>query len=427
MAATRTPEAALRAALRPDTDTFARRLPGKIIVGVALLAIPAVALGFSLWRGSFIDDSWFAALWLVLLGVGYHLSRRLLLTVLAAAVIVGVVAGAAVPRLSTERTGDAAVLAMLERADGAGTLGTYRDLAVGMIDLSSARPVRFAGLGVDEDTRMEIGSLTKAMTGLVVADAVTRGEIDLDTPIARYLPDLAGSPAGTVTVRELVTHTSGLAEFGPDTLARGFWSAPLGRNFFAVDLDQLLAEARADDLRTRGAYAYSTLGAAIAGQAVAAAAGMSYPDLMRVRLFEPLGMLDTVIEDRATLVDGGWSKSGLPVEPWAMGEYAPGGGAVSTARDLATFAIALLDGTAPGMAALDPTTATSYDGIQIGMFWHVTTSTDGQSVTWHNGQTGGYSSHFVLDRASDRAAIVLSDVSNPAVVDLGDELLASVN
>jgi CubicO group peptidase (beta-lactamase class C family) len=147
---------------------------------------------------------------------------------------------------------------------------------------------------------------------------------------------------------------------------------------------------------------------------------------MRTRLFEPLGMADTIIEDRTTVVDGGWSKSGLPVEPWVMGDYAPGGGAVSTARDLATFAIALLDGTAPGMASLDPTTPTGYDGIRIGAFWHVTTSPDGQVVTWHNGQTGGYSSHFVLDRAAGRAAIVLSDVSNPAVVDLGNELLASL-
>ena len=59
----------------------------------------------------------------------------------------------------------------------------------------------------------------------------------------------------------------------------------------------------------------STLGSAIAGQAVAAAAHLSYPDLMRTRLFEPLGMSDTAIQVGHALVAGGRSESGLPVSP----------------------------------------------------------------------------------------------------------------
>jgi CubicO group peptidase (beta-lactamase class C family) len=417
---------ALQGLLHRDSESFARGLPGKLVVRIVLVAIPVIALVWSLRRGSFIDDSWVAPLWLLALATGYLISRRLIVTILGAALIVGLVTGAAVPRVSAERHGDAAVHVALEEAHEAGMLVNYRDLAVAVIDPSSAQPVRIAGLGATADTRMEVGSLTKAMTGLVVADAVARGEVQLDEAIAHYLPELNGSPAGAVTLRELVTHTSGLDEFGGATLFRGFWSSPLGRNFFATDAAELAAEARASELGTRGSYAYSTLGAAIAGQVVAAATGMTYADLMRVRLFEPLGMTDTAIEDDRNAVAGGWSKSGLPVEPWVMGAYAPGGGAISTIRDLTVLATALLDGTAPGMAALDPTTETGTAGIRIGQFWHVTAAPDAPTLTWHTGQTGGYTTYFALDRAQGTAVIVLSDVSNTAVTTLGDDLLADL-
>ena len=95
-----------------------------------------------------------------------------------------------------------------------GMLAGYESVAVAEVDLDSEQPVRLAGIGADDTTPMEVGSLTKAMTGLVIADAVRRGEIRMDAQVSTYLPDLKGSPAGTVTMHELVTHTSGIAEFG---------------------------------------------------------------------------------------------------------------------------------------------------------------------------------------------------------------------
>ena len=182
-------------------------------------------------------------------------------------------------------------------------------------------------------------------------------------------------------------------------------------------------ETRAQTLSGRGDYAYSTLGSAIAGQAVAAAAHMSYPDLMRTRLFEPLGMSHTAIEVDHALVAGGQSQTGLPVQPWVMDAYAPGAAAVSTTGDLAKLATALLDGTAPGMAALEPTTATDQSNTRIGDFWQISTWQTGQTITSHAGQTGGYASYLGLDRPRHKAVIVLSDVANDAS-DLGTQLLA---
>lgn len=414
----------LRVALARDTSTFARRWPGKALVAAVLVGIPVVLLVRSVRGGSYINDSWLAVLAAVVVVVAYALSRRLLATVVMAGLVLGAAALAMTPQVATASTGDDAVLERLDGLRNDGTLDGYRDLAVATVDLDAATPVQFAGLGTDQNTRMEIGSLSKAMTGLVIADAVQRGEIRLDAPVSTYLPQLEGSPAGTVTMRELVTHTAGYVAFGPATITRGFWAAPLGHSFFSTDVTQVIEEARGGALESRGTYVYSTLGAATAGLAVAAATDMDYPDLMRTRLFDPLGMNDTAVEDDRNAVSGGWSASGLPVQPWVMGSYAAGGGVVSTARDLATFATALINGTAPGLAAMDPAAPAGGEDTHVGMFWHISHEASGQTITWHTGQTGGYSTYFGIDRAEGTAVIVLSDVSNPAVSDLGRALLA---
>lgn len=413
-----------RVVLARDTSTFARRWPGKLLVAAVLAAMPAALLLRSILGGSYIDDSWIAVLAALTLVEAYAFSGRLLPTVLVAALVLGMTSLGVAPQMASAHTGDDVLFARLESEHANGVLAGYRDLAIATVDLDAAAQVRFAGLGADETTRMEIGSLTKAMTGLVIADAVERGEVRLDASVSTYLPQLHGSAARTVTMRELVTHTAGYVAFGPATTARGFWAAPLGKNFFSTDAAQLIEEARAGTLGTRGSYVYSTLGAATAGLAVAAATGMSYPELMRTRLFEPLGMTATDVETDRNAVDGGWSASGLPVEPWILGAYAAGGGVVSTAHDLALFAAALLDGIAPGLAAMDPVAPAAADDTRVGMFWHVSDWSTGQTVTWHTGQTGGYTTYFGIDRADRTAVIVLSDVSNTASSDLGRNLLA---
>ena len=413
----------LRSAFGRDTDSFAARWPGKLLVAAALLVTPAWMVFQSLSRGTYADDSWASLLTLVVLVVAYLATRRLLLTLLIAGVVVSVTSWVLAPDLAGTRNGDPTVLAHLDQQARMGMLDGYHDIAVAEVDLGATHAVRLAGIGADDTTAMEVGSLTKAMTGLVIADAVRRGEIRMDAPVSTYLPALKGSPAGAVTMHELATHTAGYVEFGATTLRNAAWKAPLGQNFLDTNRSQMTHEARNQQLSGRGSYTYSSLGAATAGQAVAAAAHLSYPDLMRTRLFAPLGMSHTAIEHDHGLVASGQSQTGLPVRPWVMSAYAPAGAAVSTTGDLAKLATALLDGTAPGMAALKPTTATAQSNTRVGTFWQTSTWQNGQTITWHNGQTGGYASYFGLDRANHKAVIVLTDVANVATTDLGIGLL----
>ena len=109
---------------------------------------------------------------------------------------------------------------------------------------------------------------------------------------------------------------------------------------------------------------------------------------MRKRLFEPLGMDHTAVQDDHPLVDAGRSASGFPVRPWVFGAYAPAGAVVSTVGDLVTLATAILNGRAPGLSALEPIAPTGEADTEIGIFWHVTTA-PGQTIAWHQGLTGG--------------------------------------
>src|SRR5450759_4597017 len=141
------------------------------------------------------------------------------------------------PRLARGRSGDPGLLTQLSDPHRMGSLHGYRDLAVATVDLNAAQPVRLANIGGTASTPMEVGSLTKAMTGLVVADSIRRGELRLDAPVSTYLPQLHGAAAGDVTMGELVTHRAGYAEFGAATLRRAAWSAPVGRNWITTSLD----------------------------------------------------------------------------------------------------------------------------------------------------------------------------------------------
>ena len=174
-------------------------------------------------------------------------------------------------------------------------------------------------------------------------------------------------------------------------------------------------QTREPSLSERGRYRYSSLGSAIAGQAAAAASHMSYPDLMRTRLFEPLGMSDTAIEADRPLVEGGTSQTGLPVQPWVTDAYGPWLGRRLhhrwTSRNSPPRSST---GTAPGMSALEPTTATDESNTRVGDFWNVSSRQNGRANTAHAGQTGGYASYLGIDRSGRKAVIVLSDVANNA-------------
>jgi CubicO group peptidase (beta-lactamase class C family) len=88
---------------------------------------------------------------------------------------------------------------------GRGAEVIYRR-AIGFADEEWRVPIRM-------DTRFRIGSLTKQYTGAMVLEAAKSGALDLDAPLSRYLPDQPRTAADSVTLRHLLTHTSGIPDF----------------------------------------------------------------------------------------------------------------------------------------------------------------------------------------------------------------------
>jgi CubicO group peptidase (beta-lactamase class C family) len=290
-----------------------------------------------------------------------------------------------------------------------------RRVAAVVVDLNATVPTRMAFIDADADTAFEIGSVTKGLTGMLLAEAIERGEVDLDSTLAELLPETAGSPLGSVRLNELATHTSGLPRLSrsPATLLRLVASGYVGVDpYRGTTPAAVIAAARRQRLAGRGRFRYSNLGAAVLGHGLARAAGCDYPELLERRVFEPLRMTGSGTDLRPG-VRRGWTAIGRRSWPWRAGGYGPaGGGVASTPTDIARLMTGLLDGTAPGGAAINPLGPPNRSS---GLFWIIDRhQPSGRDMVWHNGQTGGYSAFLALYPQARRAVAVLADTANTA-------------
>ena len=111
------------------------------------------------------------------------------------------------------------------------------------------------------------------MTGMLLADAVQRGEMRREAPVSDYLPELAGTPAGTATLDQLATHHSGLPGLPSHPPALSVLALWGNANPYAMSIETLLQLTRDTPLGAPGRFAYSNLGMSLLGHAQARAAG----------------------------------------------------------------------------------------------------------------------------------------------------------
>ncbi|MGW6376513.1 serine hydrolase domain-containing protein [Rhodococcus sp. NPDC055112] len=289
---------------------------------------------------------------------------------------------------------------------------------VGAVEIDSGTH-REAHFGSSRDASFEIGSITKVMTAMLFADAIDRGEVAERTRLDELLP-VRGSGVAAVTLGGLAGHRSGLPRLSSrrrDALGAAI-AVAARRDPYRADLRGLLAQARATVPGPPGRMGYSNLGGALLGQALAAAAGIGFACLLTERLLAPLGMIDTYLPVTPENIRSGaligYDGHGRRAGPWTMNAAAPAGGVRSTPADMTRFARAVLAGAAPGMPALAPRWDADGDG-RIGYAW-LTNRVGERTVTWHNGQTGGFASMLALDLDRQRAVLLLSNTA--ASVDL---------
>lgn len=267
-----------------------------------------------------------------------------------------------------------------------------------------------------DSTLFEIGSITKAFTGTLLAEMVLRREVALSDPVAKYLPGwtIPSYKGQAITLLDLATHTSGLPSL-PDSFTPANPLDPYA-DFTETRLIAYLARHQLRRAPTTQ-YEYSNMGMALLGRALAERAKLPYEVLLRDRILTPLGMADTRIdltaEDQARAA-AGHNDQLLPTPDWHLPAFLAAGALHSTVPDLLRFASAVLDTTRGPLAkvvAFAIVPRRSYNATDsVGLAWHHA-HVDGNDVVWHNGGTGGYRSFLGVAIATGRAVVALTNAN----------------
>jgi CubicO group peptidase (beta-lactamase class C family) len=253
------------------------------------------------------------------------------------------------------------------------------------------------------------GSCGKAYTGLLAAVLAEEGVVDLDAPVRRYVPELRlPDPvlADRITIRDLVSHRSGLGRHDMAWICNPSWS----REELVRRLEHL---PLVGDLRNQ--LHYSNFGYTLAGLALGRAAGSTWEEQLRVRVLDPLGMRRTFAATPEVVSDPDHAvphlvRDGKPVETSfrIMQGIGPAGEILSCAQDSVTWLSAQL-GAEPGVSTsaiavaqqpqmlADPGMAPfpEMEFIAYAMGWLVG-SYRGHKLVWHNGGIDGFTTQTLL-------------------------------
>ena len=257
-----------------------------------------------------------------------------------------------------------------------------------------------AGVRADPGTVYRVGSVSKLFTDLAVMRLVQEGELDLDAPVSRYLPDFRPENpfGGEITLRRLTSHLSGLTR-----------EPPVG-NYFDDTEPSLAATVGSLDstalVYAPGAHTkYSNAGIAVLGYVLEKTRGRSFYPYLRETLLEPMGLRSSAFEPlpalQARMAKGYmWSYDGLFFEaPAFQLGIGPAGSMYTTVEDLARFESTLFDGgrTADGRAIVEPATLeqmwTPQEAagakIGFGIGFHIA-DLEGHRLVGHDGAIYGF-------------------------------------
>jgi CubicO group peptidase (beta-lactamase class C family) len=299
-------------------------------------------------------------------------------------------------------------LAVLVRRGGR----TVFEQANGIRDLRTRAPI-----GVRTDFRL--ASVTKQLTAAAIVLLVRDGRLRYDEPLTEALPGFP--PYGqAITIRHLLTHTSGLPDYEQLMDAAEKRGATAWTSERQIRDDQvlgLLKQATKGSFEPGGAWAYSNSGFVVLGLVAARAAGRPFPDVLRERIFVPLGMTHTLAFVRGTnevperaLGHARTSEGFLEADQSSTSATLGDGGVYSCLEDLAKWDEALgrgslltaaeskqvftparlADGSEPHWPS-EPGDENLFPGrpVSYGFGWFLD-PWQGRPRTWHHGETKGF-------------------------------------
>jgi CubicO group peptidase (beta-lactamase class C family) len=275
----------------------------------------------------------------------------------------------------------------------------------GMADLEHA-------VAATPATNYRLASMTKQFTAAAILLLAEDGRLSIDDPVRKWLPTLPDA-AAAVTLRHLLTHTSGLIDY-EDLI-------PDGTTAQVHDADVLrLLESQNRTYFVPGSnYRYSDSGYSLLALVVGRASGKDFASFLRDRIFAPLKMQHTVayeegistVADRAygySAVNRPWTRTDQSLTSAVLGD----GGIYSSIDDLAKWDAALYDTRLLREGSLrlafTPATQTDDPAVRYGFGWRMT----GETV-WHSGETMGFRNVIVRYPKRHFTVIVLTNRDDP--------------
>jgi len=216
---------------------------------------------------------------------------------------------------------------------------------------------REAGQPMTRDTLFRIASMTKPITAIAIMQLVDDGKLSVDDPVEKYLPAFRGQmivaarsgaevtlkrPTRPITIRDLLTHTSGLPGGFPEGLANLY----VDRNLSLAEA-VLVSSQRPLDFEPGAKWAYCNAGIDTLGRIVEVVSGQPFEEVLAKRVFQPLGMTDTSFYPAASQLarvaavydqrDGKLARvTNIIIGPTVNARHPiPAGGLFSTGPDLA--------------------------------------------------------------------------------------------
>jgi CubicO group peptidase (beta-lactamase class C family) len=268
------------------------------------------------------------------------------------------------------------------------------------------------------DTKFMIGSVSKPLTAVLMLMQVQKGLIHLDKTVEDYLPALKNKPAAKVTIKQLLSHTSGIPNYD---IIKDFFPRISRKNYTREDYVKVFMDS-ALAFTPGSHYSYSSWGYFTLGYIMEKVTGKSYSQLMKQDIFDKLEMNNSgsyfhtqIVPNRATGYDysfGGYTSSDFRDQSNTMGT----GDLYSTVDDLFKFHMALANNTLLNKQLTEEMFTPGIELAEYGYGWFnkqfKITPTDSVASNFHLGMTDGFLS-FLRRVPSNNSVVIILCNSSP--------------
>ncbi len=267
------------------------------------------------------------------------------------------------------------------------------------------------------DTKFMLGSVSKPITATLMLIQVQKGLIGLDKTIAEYLPEFKNKPAANITIKQLLSHTSGMPNYD---IIKDFFPGISRQNFTREDYVKVFMDS-ALSFEPGSRFFYSSWGYFTLGYIMERVTGKSYSQMMKDDIFDKLQMNNSgsyqhlqIVPNRATGYDysfGGFTSADFRDQSNTMGT----GDLYSTVEDLFKFHLAISNNTLLNKKLTDEMLTPGIRPARYGYGWFNQnfkyTNEDSVAANFHLGMTEGFISFMLRIPANNSFTIILCNSS----------------